>query len=203
MAPGWINDPAYKGIFTPVTACAGSNSDPCPTAFPAPGATNTFTGYQPYASFGSLQYGVKQPYVMQWNLSIDQQLPGGIGLSVSYVGTRGNHLWTEADANPCQPTNAPGSQTISGSVIPNTAINWVNAVNAACPAGYDNATYHNNGTLGANQPCPSYSFDKITGAVVVTPYGFSSGPAGNSNDGRFNCSFGSEIQIGTSAKSIL
>jgi hypothetical protein len=206
MAPGWINDPAYKGIFTPVTACTGSNSTPCPTAFPAPGATNTFTGYQPYAGFNELQYAVKQPYMMQWNLSIDQQLPGGIGLSVSYVGTRGNHLWSEADANPCQPTNVVGSEF----GVPNTSINWVsNPVGTACPAGggdqtlapgsVGGPTYNNNSILGANQPCPQYTF--VGGVATASPYGFSSAPPGPSNDGRFNCSFGSEIQIGTSSKS--
>jgi hypothetical protein len=196
MAPGWINAPAYKGIFTPLNPCA-SNTALCPGAFPAPGATNTFTGYQPYASLGGLQYAVHQPYLMQWNFSVDQQLPGGIGLTVSYVGTRGNHLWTEADENPCQPTNS-SIPSVAG--IPNSSINWVNAANAACPAGYNNNAYNNNSILGANQPCPSYSFNS-SGSAVVTPYGFSNGPAGPSNDGRSNCSFGSVISIETTSKS--
>jgi hypothetical protein len=207
MAPGWINNPAYGGIFTPLVPCVGvSNATPCPTAFPAPGATNTFPGYEPYASFGSLQYTQHQPYVMQWNLSVDQQLPGGIGLTVSYVGTRGDHLWTDSDENPCQPTNAPGSQTLDGDVIPTTSINWVSAAQAECPAGYDNATYHNNSTLPAGtvattsgQPCPAYTF--VGGVATASPYGFSTGPAGASNDGRYNCSFGGEEQIETTAKS--
>jgi len=204
MAPGWIVNPAYAGIFTPLVPCAGSNFTPCPTAFPAPGATNTFTGYEPYASFGSLQYDVHQPYMMQWNLSIDQQLPGGIGLTVSYVGTRGEHLWTEGDENPCQPTNQPGSQTIAGDALPNTSINWVNAANAACPAGYNNSTYNNNSTLPAGtvattsgQPCPQYSF--VGGVATASPFGFVAAPA--SNDGRYNCSFGSVIDIETTARS--
>jgi hypothetical protein len=208
MSPGWITSTNYKGIFTPLNPCAGvSNATPCPGAYPAPGATNTFTGYEPYASFGSLQYGVKQPYMLQWNLSIDQQLPGGIGLTISYVGTRGNHLWTQADENPCQPTNVVGTEF----GVPNTSINWVsNPIGTECPAGGGNQAlavgtaggpvYNNNSALGANQPCPAYSFNNL-GAVVVTPYGFSNGPAGPSNDGRFNCSFGSEIQIETSSKS--
>ena len=201
MAPGWITNSNYAGIFTARTPCAGaSQTTLCPGAFPAPGATNTFTGYQPFLPFNELQYAVHQPTLYQWNLSIDQQLPGGIGLTVSYVGTRGLHLWGNADQNPCQPTNHPGSQTIAGDVLPNTSINWVNAANAACPAGYDNATYHNNSTLGANQPCPAYSFDG-TGNVIVTPYGFSSGPAGNSNDGRFNCSTAQQIDIETNSRS--
>lgn len=48
-------------------------------------------------------YNVQQPRTMQYNLTIDQQLPLGMGLSVSYVGARGYNLWTGIEGNPTQP----------------------------------------------------------------------------------------------------
>jgi hypothetical protein len=221
MAPGWITDPAYGGIFTPLNPCAGASlTTPCPGAFPAPGATNSFTGYQPYLPFNEIAYNQRQPTLYQWNLSIDQQLPGGIGLSVSYVGTRGVHLWGNADANPCQPTNVSGSQTIFGDVLPNSSINWVSTPftfnssgvpigETECPAGGGNQSlpvgtaggpvYNNNSPLGANMPCPQYSF--VGGVATRSQYGYSNGPAGQSNDGRFNCSFAGLVDIETNSRS--
>jgi outer membrane receptor protein involved in Fe transport len=36
---------------------------------------------------------LKNPHVMQYNLTVEQQLPGGMGLSVSYVGNHGINLF--------------------------------------------------------------------------------------------------------------
>lgn len=33
------------------------------------------------------QHDIRQPYLKQWNVSVDQQLPGSISLTASYVGT--------------------------------------------------------------------------------------------------------------------
>jgi hypothetical protein len=187
MSPGWIVDPAYAGHFTPLAPCPGASpATPCPGAFFSPGATNTFTGYSPLSPINLLQYGVHQPTLFQWNLSIDQQLPAGIGLTLSYVGTRGEHLWSTTDENPCQPTNVVGSEN----GIPNTPINWVNAANVGCPAGADNATWNNN---TGNQPCrlfvaPGFS---IPVSTLLT---------GTPDDGRFNCSMAGQVAIGTNSR---
>ena len=52
------------------------------------------------------------PHLFQYNLTIEQQLPGSIGLSVSYVNTRGIHLFTEAEADPFQ-----GSTFVNGNPV--------------------------------------------------------------------------------------
>ena len=48
---------------------------------------------------------VQWPYMQQWNLGVEHQLPSNIGLSVAYVGSKGTHLTRQYDLN--QLTAAP------------------------------------------------------------------------------------------------
>ena len=102
--------------FTP--GFISANPGPYQPPFIYPGATNTFQGFSPTSPIGITQHDIRQPYLLSWNFSIDQQLPGGIAVTASYVGTRGLHLWGTGDANPCIPTaivNGLGLTTTSGS----------------------------------------------------------------------------------------
>jgi hypothetical protein len=56
-------------------------------------------------SIESMDFHAKQPYLVQWNLAIEQKLPGNTVLTVGYVGTRGVHLWQSEDVNPVAPTS--------------------------------------------------------------------------------------------------
>jgi hypothetical protein len=69
-----------------------------------------------------LDYNSKSPYMIQYNLSIQQQLPWGVGLGLAYVGNRGVHLFTIRDSNPILPTSTgpcgdPASRCVNG-VVP-------------------------------------------------------------------------------------
>lgn len=48
----------------------------------------------------------RNPYVMQWNFNIQQQLSPSLGLTVGYVGAKGTHLMMTYDDNAPQPTPA-------------------------------------------------------------------------------------------------
>ncbi len=48
---------------------------------------------------------LKNPHSLQYNLTVEQQLPLGLGLSVSYVGNRGINLFALVEGNPVVPTN--------------------------------------------------------------------------------------------------
>jgi len=68
-----------------------------------------------------VEYDSKSPYMIQYNLSIQQQLPWGVGLGLAYVGNRGVHLFTIRDSNPVVPTSFgpcgdPASQCVNGKV---------------------------------------------------------------------------------------
>jgi hypothetical protein len=64
-------------------------------------------------------YNPKSTYLQQYNLSIQQQLPGNVVLSAAYVGSRGIHIRRVIDGNPVEPCNMPGSTIASFVVGPN------------------------------------------------------------------------------------
>ena len=54
-----------------------------------------------------MDFNPKRPLVLQWNLSIERQLTSSTTLGIGYVGSRGEHLWIQSDANAIQPTLLP------------------------------------------------------------------------------------------------
>lgn len=67
-----------------------------PAAFPTEGA-----------SLNAVNVHVRTPYVQQWNLNVQQQLPGDILFMVAYVGTKGTKLLYFPNINRARP--GPGS----------------------------------------------------------------------------------------------
>ena len=67
----------------------------CPSSLPPTSCTSTVRG---------MAYDLDQPHSLQYNLTVEQQLPFGLGLAVSYVGYRGIHLWQNREGNPIIPT---------------------------------------------------------------------------------------------------
>jgi hypothetical protein len=93
---------------------------------PAATATLVLPFAYPAGSVGTSlhtnQYYLHQPRLLQWNMSIQQQLSPSVVFTVSYVGTRGIHLWNGQEGNPCMPT-----------AITNGVPSWLNAGNKDCP----------------------------------------------------------------------
>jgi hypothetical protein len=59
-------------------------------------------------SFISIPHQVVWPYMQQWHLDVQRELPSHAVLTVSYVGSKGTHLGRQRDLNQLQPT--PASQ---------------------------------------------------------------------------------------------
>jgi len=59
-------------------------------------------------------YNMKQPHALQYNLTVEQQLPWGVGLSLAYVGTRGINLYTDVQGDPVLPTATCAGQLFFG-----------------------------------------------------------------------------------------
>ena len=49
---------------------------------------------------------IQWPYMQQWNLGIEHELPGNVLLSVAYVGSKGTHLTRQFDLNQLTPVPA-------------------------------------------------------------------------------------------------
>ena len=91
-----VGMPPLAGIHAltcgPPTFCPTMTT---PLTFP-PGSGGT--------NVDSMDFHAKQPYMIQWNLAIEQKLPGNTVLTLGYVGTRGVHLWQSEDVNTVLPT---------------------------------------------------------------------------------------------------
>jgi outer membrane receptor protein involved in Fe transport len=68
-----------------------------------------------------IDYNWKSPYMIQYNASVQQQLPWDMALGVAYVGNHGVHLPMVRDGNPIPPTSFgpcgdPASVCVGGQV---------------------------------------------------------------------------------------
>jgi hypothetical protein len=107
-----IGNPPFAGL-TDIFSAGTSHVDVPLT----PAILNTQSNITPQF----VDYHSKSPYMIQYNLSIQQQLPWGVGLGLAYVGNRGVHLFTIRDSNPIAPTSTgpcgdPASRCVNGAV---------------------------------------------------------------------------------------
>jgi Carboxypeptidase regulatory-like domain/TonB-dependent Receptor Plug Domain len=57
------------------------------------------------------------PYMQQWNLNVQKELPEHVVLSVAYVGSKGTHLVLLSDANQLQPVSSANNPYAAGTPI--------------------------------------------------------------------------------------
>jgi hypothetical protein len=57
------------------------------------------------------------PYMQQWNLNVQKELPEHVLLSVAYVGSKGTHLVLLSDANQLQPVSSANNPYAAGTPI--------------------------------------------------------------------------------------
>ena len=50
-------------------------------------------------AFQVSEFQPSQPYVQQWNFSLQREIPGGVTLTGAYVGSRGTHLQAQRNVN--------------------------------------------------------------------------------------------------------
>ncbi len=84
----------------------------------------------------SIPTKVQWPYVQQWNLDVQRELPEHIILSVAYVGSKGTHLTLQNDLNQLQPVAAsanpytPGQPIVSSDCTPDGSGNFFTSTGA-------------------------------------------------------------------------
>ena len=61
----------------------------------------------PRAAFRGPVYYMQQPHLLTYNLTVEQQLPGSMALTVAYAGSRGIDLLQDKEGNPEIPNGIP------------------------------------------------------------------------------------------------
>jgi hypothetical protein len=100
----------YDGLFTTITDQSGESQ---PNTFGGfiPSQTgrgqanaSTFPGISPTLNptffIESMASNLHNPLTQQWNVDVQRELPLGLVLTLAYVGTRGERLFTNQDFNP-------------------------------------------------------------------------------------------------------
>ena len=107
--------------YVGVSGCVSGNN----TGFPIPIPDAVRNAYQPNVAGvftpTFIDYNWKSAYMIQYNASVQQQLPWSMSLGVAYVGNHGVHLPTVRDGNPVLPTSFgpcgdPASVCVDGKV---------------------------------------------------------------------------------------
>lgn len=73
------------------------------TSIPNPPFPNIVANFDPNrpiaAQLQTVNFDLQTPNIIQYNLSVQRQLPGNLDLTLAYAGSRGNHLIRLGDAN--------------------------------------------------------------------------------------------------------
>jgi len=100
------------------------------------------------------------PYMQQWNLNVQKELPAHIVMSVAYVGSKGTHLTLVDDSNQLLPVSAANNPYAAGTPI----------VAADCGNFVTNANgLPTSATLGNGTPVPTAALPNLWVACGNNP----------------------------------
>jgi hypothetical protein len=86
------------------------------TGYQNVGGSSSGASYPSPLSAISIPDQVQWPYMQQWNLGMEHELPGSVLLSVAYVGSKGTHLTREYDINQLQAVPAAQNPYIAANL---------------------------------------------------------------------------------------
>jgi Carboxypeptidase regulatory-like domain len=89
------------------------------------------------------------PYMQQWNLGVQRELPAHVVLSVAYVGSKGTHLTLLSNLNQLQPLPAAQNPFGAGETLVGTGVVGPSGPQGACAGPNGNL---NSNTALNNQP---------------------------------------------------
>jgi hypothetical protein len=106
----------------------------------------------------SIPNQVQWPYMMQWNLSVQKELPYNIVTSIAYVGSKGTHLTNQLDLNQLYPINPSTNPFQPGQAITDADCanpNFSNFTN------FNSLGIPQNGVLGNGTPVPAAAVQNL------------------------------------------
>ena len=143
---GWAVESSNVGTFTNSLNSNGAPAYSLPYSFPS---NISQPGTQFFNLASNLHY--KDPYVQQWNLTLERDLGKGIGIRASYDGNHGSNLGVVSNIDQLQP-NTQGYNALSGSVpFPLMA-----DILSQESAGYSN---YNSGTIAVHKRSSDLQFE--------------------------------------------
>jgi hypothetical protein len=121
-------------------------------------ATNTYQNTAFPINVTAIPTKAIWPYVQQWSVSIEHELPGNSLASFAYVGSKGTHLTAELETNQLAPTSANpfGAHEPLKTQGPNPAQTGGSQVYGDCNGGYGSPFTLRNGTV-VQSGDPSYN----------------------------------------------
>jgi len=152
--------------------------------FPSPFLTGSATvGTQNFQQAQQIDY--KDPYVYQWNLTIEREIARNTGIRLSYNGSQGNRLSVPVDYNQV-PANTIG---YNAAKLSRPFTNWakVQAITNGAEARFHSVTIEGNRRMSAGvQFQASYSLSKnLSNVNGIAPTNFAT-ENGNIISDRFN-----------------
>ena len=87
-------------------------------------------------SFISIPDKTTWPYMQQWHLDLQRELPQHVVLTVSYVGSKGTHLTRQSDLNQVHPLSGTNPYKVGEAIGPNDCANGTTPSGAVIP-GYN------------------------------------------------------------------
>jgi hypothetical protein len=95
------------------------------------------------------------PYVQQWNLGVQKELPRNFVVSVAYVGSKGTHLSQQRNLNQLLPVPAADNPFAPGQPITQDDCNALGTGKLANGVAYGSTAETNLGVACGNDPNPS------------------------------------------------
>ena len=104
---------------------------PVPWVFPSDSAVG--------GSIALMDFEPEQPHMLQYNFTVERQLPFDMALRLAYAGSRGLNLWQNREANPFVPQILPDGRKFFPANAPRINPNWSNII---LNAGASNSWYN-------------------------------------------------------------
>jgi hypothetical protein len=112
-------------------------------------------------TLNGIQWNLKQPQMLQYNLAIERQLPWNLALSVAYSGSRGTHIMSTVEGNPTIPTSFVNGQPVWDPYICGGVVSASNPTGSGCTA---NPAFTRTNTVLVNG-VPAWQSYQMTGSL--------------------------------------